>query len=97
MLSVFAGCVVRIPSGTRGDNGKLPDTSKFIGEEKAKQIALEKAGVASDGISFVRVELDKDNGIWKYEVDFRQGRTEYDTEIKADDGEILSFEVDYDD
>ena len=97
VLSFFAGCVARVPSGNAGQSGKLPDTSKFIGEEKAKQIALEKAGIASDGVSFVRVELDKDNGIWKYEVDFRQGRTEYDADINAEDGEIISFEMDYDD
>lgn len=96
-LSVFAGCVVRVPSGTVGSDGKMPDTSKFIGEERAKQIALDRAGIASDGVSFVRVELDRDNGIWRYEVEFRQGRTEYDADIKADDGKIISFETDYDD
>lgn len=96
-LSVFAGCVARTPSGSVGSDGKMPDTSKFIGEERAKQIALEEAGVASDGVSFVRVELDRDNGIWKYEVEFRQGRTEYDADIKADDGKIISFETDFQD
>ncbi len=96
-LSVFAGCVVRVPSGSVGSDGKMPDTSKFIGEEKAKQIAIEKAGITSDGANFVRVELDRDNGIWHYEVEFRQGRTEYDADIKADTGEIISFETDYDD
>ena len=97
VLSVFGGCVVRVPSGSAGGNGKLPDTSKFIGEEKAKQIAIEKAGIPSDAANFVRVELDRDNGIWKYEVELRQGRTQYDADIKADNGEILSFETDYDD
>jgi len=96
-LSVFAGCVARVPSGSMGSDGKIPDTSKFIGEERAKQIALDKAGIASDGVSFVRVELDRDNGIWKYEVEFRRDRTEYDADIKADDGKIISFETDYDD
>ncbi len=97
VLSVLSGCVARVPSGTAGSDGKLPDTSKFIGEERAKEIALEKAGISSDGVSFVRVELDRDNGIWKYEVELRQGRTQYDANIKADNGEILSFETDYDD
>ena len=81
-LFVFAGCVVRVPSGSVGSDGKIPDTSKFIGEERAKQIAIERAGIPSDGANFVRVELDRDNGIWKYEVEFRQGRTEYDADIK---------------
>ena len=97
VLSVFVGCMARVPSGSVGSDGKLPDTSKFIGEERAKQIALEKAGISSDGASFVRLELDRDDGIWKYEVEIRQGRTEYDIDIKADSGEIISFETDYND
>lgn len=74
-----------------------PDTSKFIGEERAKQIALEKAGIPADGIFFDRIELDRDDGVWQYELDFRQGNTEYDVDIKADDGTIISFETDIDD
>lgn len=75
----------------------FPDNSNFIGEEKAKQIALGKAGISTDGVVFDRVELDFDKGIWHYEVEFRQGRTEYDVDIKADDGTVLSYESDYDD
>ncbi len=74
-----------------------PDTSKFIGEERAKQIALEKAGIPADGVLFDRIELDRDNGVWQYELDFRQGNTEYDVDIKADDGTIISYETDIDD
>jgi uncharacterized membrane protein YkoI len=96
-IASLAACAPRNPAGSVGSDGKMPDTSKFIGEEKARQIAIEKAGIPSDGANFVRVELDRDNGIWHYEVEFRQGRTEYDADIKADTGEIISFETDYDD
>ena len=74
-----------------------PDTSGFIGEEKAKEIALERAGLTADAVIFDRVELDRDDGVWQYEIDFRQDRTEYDVDIKADDGTIISFETDFDD
>ena len=73
------------------------DEDNFIGEERAKQIALEKAGLSADAVVFERVELDFDDGVWKYEVEFRQGREEYDFEIKADDGAIISWEKDIDD
>ncbi len=96
-LFSLVSCAFRNPAGSVGSSGLKPDTSQFIGEEKAKQIAIEKAGIPSDGANFVRVELDRDNGIWHYEVEFRQGRTEYDADIKADTGEIISFETDYDD
>lgn len=68
------------------------DSSKFIGEEKAKALALKKAEIGAEGVKFDRVELDRDNGIWQYEVDFRQGDFEYDIDINAENGEILSFE-----
>ncbi len=73
------------------------DQSAFIGEDRAKEIALERAGLAADDVVFDRIELDRDAGIWQYEVDFRQGTTEYDVDIKADDGTIISFETDLND
>lgn len=71
--------------------------TSFIGEEKAKSIAMERAGVSENEVVFERTELEKDNGIWQYEIEFKKGRTEYDADIKADDGTMLSFDVDYDD
>ena len=68
------------------------DTSKFIGEEKAKEIALKKAETDAENVKFDRVELDYDDGLWQYEVDFRQSNIEYDIDINAESGEILSFE-----
>lgn len=99
MLIVSAGCDSRGPSSPNITNSdtNTPDTSNFIGEEKAKQIALEKAGIGSDGVVFERIELDRDNGVWQYELDFRQGRYEYDADIKADDGSVINFETDFDD
>lgn len=68
------------------------DTSKFIGGEKAKELALKKAEIGADDVKFDRVELDRDDGVWQYEVDFRHGDVEYDVDINAENGEILSFE-----
>ena len=72
------------------------DTSKFIGEEKAKTVALEKAGLKADEVKFQRVELDKDDGVWEYEIEFRKDNTEYEADIKAEDGTILNWDVDND-
>ena len=68
------------------------DTSKFIGEEKAKEMALSRAGIAADDVTFDKVDLGLDDGVWRYEVEFRQGNTKYDVEVKADDGAILEYE-----
>lgn len=72
------------------------ETSNFIGEEKAKEIVLAKAGLTADGVRFEKVELDKDDGLWQYEIEFTKDRIEYDAEIKADDGTILSWDVERD-
>jgi len=73
---------------------KQIDTSSFIGEEKAKEIALSKAGLSTSDVIFKKTKLDFDDGIWHYEIEFRQNRTEYEADIKADDGSILKWEID---
>ena len=72
-----------------------PDTNKYIGEERAKQIAIDKAGIKATDVIFDRVKLENDNGIWVYEVEFKSQSAEYDAEIKAEDGTVLEWEVDH--
>ena len=71
-----------------------PSEEKFIGEEKAKEIALEKAGITNDKVIFDRTELESDNGKWVYEIDFKENQKEFETEIDALTGEIISWSVD---
>ncbi|MBE6813540.1 MAG: hypothetical protein E7523_11760 [Ruminococcaceae bacterium] len=66
----------------------------FITPEEAKRIALDHAGVAAADAVFDRTERDYDNGIYHYEVEFRVGLIEYEYDIHAETGEILSFEKD---
>ena len=77
-----------------GSNTTNEEKSKFIGEEKAKEIALKKVNVTTESVIFDKVELENDDGVWKYEVDFKKDTTEYDAEINAIDGSILKWEVD---
>jgi len=72
-----------------------PDTNNFIGEEKAKQIALEKAGLKATDVIFDRAKLENDDGTWVYEIEFKSQSAEYDAEIKAEDGTMLEWEVDH--
>lgn len=65
-----------------------------ITAERAKEIALKHAGVSAAAATFVRSKLDYDNGIAKYDVEFYSNNTEYDYEIAAANGEILSFDRD---
>lgn len=72
-------------------------TSSFISINKAKQIALSHAGLNENDVSFKKVKLDKDDGIYEYEVEFYSGRFEYEYSINAKTGKIIDFEKDIDD
>lgn len=69
-------------------------SSGAIDEAQARSIALEHAGVAESDAAFYRVERDSDDGRAVYEVEFYSGNTEYDYEISAETGEILSYDSD---
>ena len=93
LLLLVVGCDTQPPLPAEPTGAT--DTSNLIGEEKAISIALEQAGIPKDGVTFQRIELDKDDKILHYEVEFYKGDTEYDVDIKADDGTVLSFEKDH--
>lgn len=68
-----------------------------ITAEEAKQIALEHAGVNEADIRALELETDRDDGRTVYEFSWKVGWTEYDYDIDAVTGEILSFSQDVDD
>lgn len=66
-----------------------------ISADRAKQIALSHAGVS--GASFTKVELDTDDGVRVYEIEFKVGNLEYDYDIDASSGAIISSSSEIDD
>ena len=74
-----------------------PSTTSYIGKEKAKNIAYSNAGVSSSNAKNTKVELDADDGRKIYEIEFEVDKTEYEYEIDAISGSILSKDVDRDD
>ena len=71
--------------------------SSYIGEAKAQEIALADAGVSSSDIRGYKVELDRDDGIVVYEIEFHSGRVEYSYEINASTGSIVKSDREIDD
>ena len=71
--------------------------SQFIGGEKAKEIAFASAGVIATSVTNLQVELDCDDGILIYEVEFNAGRNEYEYDINAKDGNIVKSSIDIND
>ena len=73
------------------------DTTTTITVEKAKEIALNHAGVSASNAYGLKVELDYDHGQKEYEVEFKSGRMEYDYKINANTGAIIGYNSEYDD
>ena len=68
--------------------------SRDIGIERAKQIALSHAGLSQGSVSFVKAELDHEDGVKVYDIEFYSGNVEYDYEINAATGAIISVDRD---
>ncbi len=80
---------------TTGQTGEQqPQQSTSITEEQAKEIAASHAGVAVADLTFHSVSLEEDDGRRVYDVEFYSGSTEYDYEIDAATGDILSYDND---
>ena len=81
------------------DDAYRPQATPAAGEislERAKEIALQRAGLSASEVIFTETQLERDDGVRKYEIEFRQGYTEYSAEILASDGTVVSWDVDYD-
>lgn len=59
------------------------DSASYIGVDRAKRIALSRAGLSAGDVSFTKAKLEKDDGVRVYEIEFRAGGTEYEFEIDA--------------
>ena len=71
--------------------------SSYIGDEAAIAIALKDAGFAASDVTELKSELDLDDAVVHYDVDFKQGGMEYDYDIDATNGSILSAHSEVDD
>lgn len=86
-----------VPTTKAVTTTKKTAQNKFISVSKAKAIALAHAGVSEKNVSFKKVKLEKDDGIYEYEVEFYVGNWEYEYSINAKTGKILDFEKELDD
>ena len=103
-ISVAMGMDVSFNSATRtvvlttadrtaSQQGASSASGNYITVERAKQIALNNAGVKEANAVFLRANLDWDDGRMQYEVEFYSGNTEYDYDIDAVTGAILSSDL----
>ena len=66
----------------------------YIGNDAALSAALTHADLSRDAVQAIEIELDYEYGRMVYEVEFNSGRTEYEYDIDAQNGEVIWFEID---
>lgn len=82
---------------TGSTSGTTSGSSSVISAEAAKSAALAHAGVSASNVYEFKCELDRDDGVTLYEVEFKSGGMEYEYEIDATTGAVLKAEQDRDD
>ena len=78
----------------KANKSNKANKAKKISADKAKKIALGDAKLAEKDVTFVKVELEFENNKLVYDVEFYSGNVEYDYEIDAANGAILSVDKD---
>ena len=71
-------------------NNQNSNNSK-ITVEKAKEISLKHANLKDNQVVFDKTEMDYDNGVQVYDIEFHYNNIEYNYEIDANTGNILSY------
>ncbi len=84
-------------SSPSNNQSSSSSSSKYIGVDEAKSIALKDAGLSSSSVRFTKAKLDREDGIIIYDVEFYTNGTEYEYEINATSGKIISKDIDWDD
>ena len=72
---------------------KLP--SDALTREQAEKIALDYLGFTADQVTRLRTEYEIDDRVPRFDIEFIQGNWEYEFEIHAESGQILSYDKDH--
>ena len=93
---LFAAGVTGVPYyGSVGTKAVgVAKKAKKISADKAKKIALGDAKLAEKDVTFVKVELELEDNRLVYDVEFYSGNVEYDYDIDAVSGAIVSADKD---
>lgn len=97
---VVLGAVFAVSAARGGDDAGKADTEintqqqpqNVIGEDAALEAAINEAGLKASEVTNSYVNLETDDGIAKYEVEFFANNTEYGFEIDAETGNVISYE-----
>lgn len=72
-----------------------PASDTTVTRAQAENIALQHAGFSADQVQHLHSDYEIDDGTPQYDVEFFKDDWEYEFEIHAEDGRILSFDKDH--
>lgn len=70
---------------------------EYITAAEAKKLAFAHAGIAAGNVKYSAAELDRDDMVVHYDVEFVAGKYEYEYEINAVTGKIIAYDKDIND
>lgn len=73
------------------------DANDYISADKAKSIAYNHADVKAANVKYAKAELDRDDMVVHYDVEFVSGKYEYEYEINAETGKVIAFDKEFND
>ena len=78
----------------KNEEAQIPQQGDKISKERAKEIALNDVKLSNNQAKFVKAELERDDGVQYYEINFIANGKEYEFKINSTTGAIISKEVD---
>ncbi|MCM1060173.1 MAG: PepSY domain-containing protein [Eubacterium sp.] len=99
-IDAVSGRILEFSSETVSDSrtgtaASSADGSEQITLDEAKAIALKHAGVSESAAVFTEAKLDRGGGVSEYDIEFTADNAEYEYEIDAASGKIVSDKVKY--
>ena len=89
----YTGFVLESDMKQHGNSGTAGAAD--VGQDAAKQAALNHAGLAAGDVSNWKIERDWDDGRLEYEIEFWCGTSEYEYTIDGHSCAVLEHEVDH--
>lgn len=78
------------------ESDEIPtEYGKVISKEKAQEIALKRIDLSAEKADFVKVDIDKEDNTYKYEVKIFAGDMKYEVEIDVKSGAVLDVDLEH--
>ncbi|MCD7746916.1 MAG: PepSY domain-containing protein [Firmicutes bacterium] len=85
--------IVNAALANAGADTTTNQTASYIGVDSAVTVALAHAGLENDDVVFTKSKQDTDDGTVVYDIEFYTSEYEYDYEINATTGAIMSYSI----